>query len=173
MFYSGHKKAHGLNFLGMVMANGLLPFMSFAALGKDHDSRGLHESGFYNKMDNLDMVTVPAKYVAFADPAFKISNHVQKGFQGILTPLQELFDRDCNKSRVSHCGVELRLCADPFLLDFVPQGPPDHAESGEQPLARSMHPQQLQGVLRGEPGQQLLRLRTPGIRRVLRPLTLP
>ena len=101
MFYSGHKKAHGLNFLGMVMANGLLPFMSFAALGKDHDSRGLHESGFYNKMDNLDMVTVPAKYVAFADPAFKISNHVQKGFQGILTPLQELFNKDCNKSRVT------------------------------------------------------------------------
>ena len=105
MFYSGHKKGHGLNFMGVVMTNGLLPFMSYAALGKDHDSRALTESGFNQKMRDLDRVTLrqapPKKYVVYADPAFPLGPHVQKGFQGILTPMQAQFNKQCNSNRVS------------------------------------------------------------------------
>ena len=84
------------------MTNGLLPFMANAALGKDHDGKTLKESDFDQRMDALDMVTQPgAKYVAFADPAFAHSRHVQKGFQGAMTQLQASFNKDCNKSRVT------------------------------------------------------------------------
>jgi hypothetical protein len=131
MFYSGHKKGHGLNFMGMGMANSLLPFMSFAALGKYHDSRALLESGFYNEIDNLYVrctwsrpLSQPAKYVAFADPAaFKISNHVyRRGSRGSESwPLcRRCLTRTATARAASlWSGASAMLCADPFRLDFV------------------------------------------------------
>ena len=93
MFYSGHKKGHGLNFMGVVMTNGLLPFMSYAALGKDHDSRALTESGFNQKMRNLDRVTLrqapPKKYVVYADmrtQPFLSTPMCRRGFRGFSPP---------------------------------------------------------------------------------------
>ena len=152
MFYSGHKKGHGLNFMGVVMTNGLLPFMSYAALGKDHDSRALTESGFNQKMRDLDRVTLrqapPKKYVVYADPAFPLGPHVQKGFQGILTPMQAQFNKQCNSNRVSvEWGYGYVLCHNMLRLECVSEGPPGADEPSERPLACSMHPQQLQGLL--------------------------
>ena len=98
--YNGKDREHGLKYLAVVLAFGLLLFFYGAEAGRRHDGFLYLESGIY---DRLGEVLGPALRLAlFGDSAFPRSDRLLKPFIGNnLTPLEEAWNARWCPMRVS------------------------------------------------------------------------
>jgi len=81
-YYSGKEKKHGIKFLAMALANGMLG-VSGAYRGSMHDSKMMEKAGWENKLRDVQIST-GVQMVMFGDAGFATSPHLITMYRGFI-----------------------------------------------------------------------------------------
>ena len=99
MYYSGHKRCHGVKIQGLVFPNGIQPWPFGPVHGSRHDSFMLRQSGL---MHILRLCCgVGQTYCLFGDSAYPQSAYLYRIYRGVLAPWQTAFNQSMSRYRVS------------------------------------------------------------------------
>lgn len=101
--YSGHKKAHGVKFQGVVTPDGFLACIHGPWAGHRHDATMLHRSGLINQLNAL----MPENegngpvYSLYADSAYPLSRYLIVGFRQPQTEQEAIFNAHMSNVRIA------------------------------------------------------------------------
>lgn len=101
LFYSGHKRVHGVKFQSILTADGIVSHLSGPYEGCRHDCGILKESGFMSFMEG-SFHDGNGPFCIYGDPAYHVSEHILSPYEGAhLSPEEMAFNSTMSSYRIA------------------------------------------------------------------------